>query len=367
MGDKQQAGFTFLGGADDFLVAEAGKSLFQEKAEGLSSDFGKEMIDGRAQNVAEVEKAVKHFCQAIQTQALFAERKVVWLQSITFLHSSVLSRAEGTRACLEVLQERLGNIDTEHVTVLLTASPIDRRSRFVQWCTQEGDFHLIGDEKQKDGALAALIQKECKDLGVSISENARRTLIAKLNSNTRLIREEIHKLATFLGEPGCIEEETVMQLVPDFGESDFFEAAEAFDSGDLSWSLEAVRRHCFAHKDIRGLLSALQGRNRLMLQLRLLIDSGDIRPGWGGISKAILEKVRKQYGQAFTGLDQKSPFNLFTQNPWYLNRLAEKAASLSIKQLFDRQEGLLQAFKMLLDRPNEQEEILRQFALRHVR
>lgn len=358
--------FTFIGGGDDFIVGEAGQSFFEEKAQRVNSDFGKEIVNGQAQNVAEVAKAINQCRQAIQTQALFGECKVVWFKSINFLGSSVVSRAEGTRTSVERLQESLSGIDPKYVTVILTASPIDRRNCFVKWCTKQGDFRLRGDEKQKGNTLAALIKKECTALQVTLTEAARQTLIVKLNSNPRQVREEIHKLAAFLGKPGSIKEEHVLQLVPDFGESDFFEAAEALDSGNLSWCLEAIRRHCFAHKDIRGLLTALQRRNRLMLQLRMLIDSGDIRPGWGGVSKATLTKVQEKYGQDFVALDQKSPFNLFTQNPWYLNRLAEKAARFPIKQLLDRQQDLLQVFEALLERPTEQEEILSNFALRHI-
>ena len=53
-------------------------------------------------------------------------------------------------------------------------------------------------------------------------------LIEKVNGNARLVSVEIEKLAVFVGVGGTIDENTVNELVPNFGEGDFFEATDAF-------------------------------------------------------------------------------------------------------------------------------------------
>ena len=56
---------------------------------------------------------------------------------------------------------------------------------------------------------------------------------------------EIKKLCVYVGEEGRIDEQTINALVPNFGEGDFFEATDAFFSGNLEWTLEALKRHFF--------------------------------------------------------------------------------------------------------------------------
>ena len=202
-------------------------------------------------------------------------------------------------------------------------------------------------------------------MAVSIGSAAAELLVAKLSANTRLVIEELRKLATFLGvEGGVIEEKHVTELVPDFGESEFFETAEAFFSLDLEWSLDAIRRHFFTHRDARGLISMLQGRNRLLIQLRVLLDAGKISPGSRGLNKSVLGEAARAYGHYFDGLDGRSNFNLFTQNPWYLGRLSGAAQKVPLKRLIDFQTAFLVAFEEIIARPNEHEQVMRKLAVR---
>ena len=76
--------FTFICGDDDFLVSEKGKEWFVEQTKDLSDDLSKEVVDGRAGNIAEVEEALSRFRSAVQTLSMFGERKVVWLKMSIF-------------------------------------------------------------------------------------------------------------------------------------------------------------------------------------------------------------------------------------------------------------------------------------------
>ena len=52
--------FTFICGDDDYLVSEQGKEWFAEQTKDIADDLSKEVVDGRAGNVAEVEDAIAH-------------------------------------------------------------------------------------------------------------------------------------------------------------------------------------------------------------------------------------------------------------------------------------------------------------------
>ena len=88
--------FTFICGDDDYLVSERGKAWFAAQTKDLMDDLSKEVVDGRAGNVAEVEEAMNRFISAVQTLSLFGERKVVWLRDVSFLANSQTGNAQGT-------------------------------------------------------------------------------------------------------------------------------------------------------------------------------------------------------------------------------------------------------------------------------
>ncbi|MEO0508904.1 MAG: DNA polymerase III subunit delta [Verrucomicrobiota bacterium] len=357
--------FTFICGDDDFLVSERGKDWFAGQTKELMDDLSREVVDGRAGNIAEVEQALSRFTIAVQTLSLFGERKVVWLKDVNFMADSQTGRAQGTLDLLENLKGLLEGLNPEAVGVLITAQPVDKRRSFFKWCKKAADFIALEGAKDAPAAYAQLVNEECEKAGVSMSRDAALLLIGKVNGNTRLIVEETRKLCTFAsGNEDPISEQLVNELVPNFGDADFFEAGDAFFSLKLEWTLEALRRHFFTNNESRGLLGSLQSRNRLLIQLRVLLDAGAIRLGGRGISKSDLEAAARIYGHHFGEDSEKSNLNVFTQNPWYLGRLAETANKLPMKKLIAFQIAFSDAFEAIIQRPNEQEEVCRELAVK---
>lgn len=356
--------FTFIAGDDDFLVDRAGKACFEVWSKELDDPMSAELVEGMAQKVDDVEQAVTRFQDAVQTMALFGGRKAVWLRGVNFLADSKTGQAEGTKQQVERLQSILEKCDPEAVSIVITATPVDRRRREFKWFQTHGDARDIksgGDP----GALADLVRAETERLKVKMSPAAEIMLIEKVNGNTRLVLGEIAKLATYIGdEGGVIDESLVRDLVPQFGEGDFFEYTEAFFQYDLPWALDALKRYFFVHKEARPLIATLQGRNRLLIQLRVLMDGGEIRLGARGIAKNEFEQAAARYARHFGG-KEKSNLNLFTQNLWYLgNKLAPSAKKLTLRRLIDFQIAFLAAFEGLIEHPNDQENVMRELTLR---
>ncbi len=374
--------FFFICGADEFLVQRAGQQRFDALvAEAGADEFSREVISGFAANISEVEAAINRFREAVQTVPMFGGGRVVWLKDVSFLADNVTGRAEGTLKLVEDLQQLLAAVHPAEAAVLITAAPVDRRRAFPKWCEKTADFALIGGDSDAGGeALAGIVLAEARSLGVTFAPGAVELLLAKVGANTRLLVEEVRKLATYAGLPAeasakagdpsaqlgtggaIIEESHVIELTPNTAEGDFFEAAEAFFSGDLKWALAALHRHFFAGGDARPVISALQNRNRILLQLRALLDAGEVRlgpRGVDGLPRAATAHAAK-FGEA---AGEKSAYNIFTQNPWYLGKLASGKLP-SLRRLIDNQHELIAAFEEIIRRPNEQEEVLRAMAVR---
>jgi DNA polymerase-3 subunit delta len=355
--------FTFLCGADDFLVGRLARERFDALAADVPDEFAREVVNGFAGNVGEAAGAVNRFREAVQTVAMFGGRRLVWLKDVNFLADSVTGRAEGTLRAVEDLQGVLAAVNPAETLVLVSASPVDRRRSFPKWCEKQADFTLVGGDGEAGGeALAAVARAEAQGLGTRFEPGAVELLLAKVGANTRLLVEEVNKLAAYAGEGEAITEEHVAELTPNAAEGDFFESAEAFFSGDLRWTLAALGRHFFAGGDARPVISALQNRNRILLQVRALLDAGEVRLGPRGLDG--MPRAAAAFGRHFTGAAEKSSFNLFSQNPWYVGKLAGGARLPSLRRLIDNQREFLHAFAEIIRRPDEQEAVLRDLAVR---
>jgi DNA polymerase-3 subunit delta len=353
--------FIFICGSDDFLVDRLGKERFAALTAEVTDEFSREVLSGFANNVGEVETAINRFRESVQTVAMFGGRRVVWLKGVNFLADSVTGRAESTLKLVEDLQELLGRINPDETAVLITAAPVDRRRAFPKWCEKNAAFTLVGGDDD-GGALESVVLAEAKTAGVTITPDATRLLLAKVGANTRLLVEEVRKLAAYAADDGNITETHVAELTPNVAEGDFFESAEAFFSGDLKWALAALRRHFFTGGDARPIISALQNRNRILIQVRALVDAGDARLGARGLDG--LPRAAGAYAAHFTGATEKSSFNVFTQNAWYVGKLAGSGKLPSLRRLIDNQQAFIAAFEGIVQRPNEQEEVLRDMTLR---
>jgi DNA polymerase-3 subunit delta len=211
--------FTFVCGTDDFLVGRLGKERFEALAEGVTDEYSREIINGFAANVSEVESAVNRFREAVQTVSMFGGRRVIWLKDVNFLADSVTGRAESTGKAVEALQQILETVNPAETAVLITAAPVDRRRSFPKWCEKNADFSLAGGDGDSAGeALAGVVLAEARSLGAKFGPGAVELLLAKVGANTRLLVEETRKLSSYAGEGATIGEEDVTELTPNTAE-----------------------------------------------------------------------------------------------------------------------------------------------------
>lgn len=107
--------FTFICGPDDFLVGRLGKQRFEALAAEVPDEFSREVLNGFAANVGEVETAINRFRESVQTIAMFGGRRVVWLKDVNFLADTVTGRAESTLKLIEDLQQLLEAINPDEI------------------------------------------------------------------------------------------------------------------------------------------------------------------------------------------------------------------------------------------------------------
>ncbi|MEM7672041.1 MAG: DNA polymerase III subunit delta [Verrucomicrobiota bacterium] len=361
-------GFQFFSGDDDYLLTQRAKAVWSDWIEETKADeYSIEIIDGRANNVSDVDGIISQTVGSLQAMSLFGGAKLVWIRNANFFADSVTGRAQGTLDRLDRLKSSIETLDGQSARLLISATPVDRRRAGYKWFYKQGNGQHLAFDGKNLGPLYALIEKMASEAQVEFSGNAREILIAKVSGNARVVENETAKIATMVGPGGTITEDHIHEHVPVFGDTDFFEAAEAFYTLDLSKTLLALDRHFFTFSDARGLISNLQGRNRLLIQIRTLIDAKAIRLSSGprgGVDKSSWESAQRHYGDIFGSDNSKSGFNIFSQNAWYVGMLARTAERLKLKKLVDFQLEFSKAFEQILNRPTEQHTVMRETAIR---
>ena len=339
-------------GDDDYLVRQRAKEVFDELCPEFPDDLSREIIDGRADRVDEVERILSEARSAGETLSLFGGGKLVWINEANFLNQTKTGAAQGSKEALEAFKPFLENLG--ETKLIFSACPVHRSHAFVKWLQKNAIYEDVAKNEKEDITFRRLVQDTAKEFGVRFSNGALEYLAGKIGAHSRLGVEETKKLASYLGKDGGeITEELVIDMVPDFGEGDFFEASEAFFSGKLDWAIDAIDRHFFQGKDARPLLATLQNRNRLLIQLRVLVDGKELDPNQR-LSKDQLERIGKKYQDHFSDSNEKSTLNLFSQNPWFLGRLLPLVRKFSTRRLIDLQSDLIKAFQDVLEQPKEQ-------------
>jgi DNA polymerase-3 subunit delta len=361
------ASLAFFGGADDYRVDRLARAWFEEHTQGIEDDFSKEILNGNVSNVGELEELLGQMRQATQTLSLFGGKKVVWLKDCNFMSDAGVGRHAGSKERVEEWEEMFLSIEGGDVEVVVSASPIDRRKAFFKFFEKNAGecTVVVADAKGQEQENLRFLYGEAKRLNIRLGESAARMLLAKIPDASRLWVLELEKLASYVGEPdGEITEEMVRDQVSVFGEGDFFEAAEAFFALDLPWTLAALDRHFFHESQPRPLLMSFLSRNRLMIQLRALVEGGLVSPGSRSLTKAMLDSAAAKMHPLLSDTSNKSGFNVFTQNPWYLGKLYETASRLKLRSWLRIQQEILRAFDATLQRPDEPLEIFRELAIR---
>lgn len=356
--------FTLVTGDDDYLVEREARARFAKMTEGVTDDMSKEVVDASCTKVSDVESVLGTFKSAVKTMSLFGDKKFVWLKNFNWIADSQLGKSEGAKACVEQFLETLKNLDPNGVEVIVSAYPLDGRRREAKQLKELADVVEMKAGKDPD-AHAGRLMDEARALGVKLDPDAARTLVAKVNGSLRMMESELKKLACYAGEGGSIDERTVIGMVPTFGEGDFFEPVEAFYSHDLPWTLDALRRYFYQNDESRPLIASLQSRCRLLIQLRAMMDAGVLRVGSRGISQGEFAAAQRAYAKHYPDEAAKVKYNVFAANLWYLgNKIAPAANLFTLKRLVDTQLALIDAFTGILERPDEQEAVMREFAVR---
>ena len=359
-----------VAGKDEYLVDRDARALFEAAKKKLGSEAEAEVIDGAMIRVEDAQGIETRFIESLRTLPMFGGAKVLWLRNLNWVADTQQGRSEEAKERLGAMLSALPTAPDD-VHVIISATPYDGRRKDLSALKETADefvVHAAGRpspfgpdpaaEQQAEMAAAHL-----RSLGVKFERGVPEAVVGRVGQSTRLVLGECDKLATYAGKGGSLRESDVHLLVPVFGDGDFFEPIEAFAARDLPWALAALDRYFFNESSARPLLSALQNRLRLLIQIRALADSGDFRLSETGLPKGAFETASARHGPTF-GSAAKSSANVFSQNPWYVsNKVAPAASRYALAELIDAQLACADCFDAS-NRGADEEQAVRALFLR---
>jgi len=341
-----------VAGKDEYLVERDARAFYDQAVQKAGADADKEIIAGLINRVDDARPIEIQFLESINTLSMFGGAKVVWLRNLNWISDLVAARSDEVKESLAKVLAGAAACEGP-VSVIISCTPYDGRRKDLAVFKDKADQFVVHasaakspfskEDPQADMQLG-LIAKVFQDADVKVARGVPEVIVGRVGQSTRMVIMEAEKLAVYAGPGGTLKEADVHRLVPTFGEGDFFEPIEAFAERDLAWSLEALDRYFFNEDSCRPLLSALQNRLRLLIQIRSLADSGDFRVSEAGLPKGAFETASMRHGSTF-GSAAKSSANVFSQNAWYIgNKVAPAAARYTLAELVDAQLGCSECF-----------------------
>ena len=233
-------------GSDESEVKRVAAELASNLTPPGAGDFGLEIIDGAADNADQAEARVRSAIEALQTLPFFGNTKVVWLKNANFLGDDQKARSAAVQSVLEELSELVDSGFGPGVTLLISATDLDKRRSFYKALLKRAEVQVFdrldsGRSGWEEEALE-MVQQRTKKRKLQFDDDALDLFVLLTGGDTRQIDNELEKIDTFLGNDREVNAELVRELVPLSRAGVIFELGNALAARDLQLSLKLVRR-----------------------------------------------------------------------------------------------------------------------------
>jgi DNA polymerase-3 subunit delta len=343
-----ESSFQFIFGLDEFFVELKTKAVIE-----MLADTSLEVIDGQMNTVADMKRVFEIIVESLRTVDFFEPRKCVWLRNTNLFASTSPAMTETGQDAVERWLHFLKQLPDE-TYFLISASGVDKRTKLFKTIQSLACCTEL-EEAEQGSRLRALMEKLSGQYAVMMDPDAAELFIQKLNGHPRMISNEFEKLACLNNFRGTITRDCVLSNTPTVPNDEFFEPVEAFYAGDFRRYLQSLGNHYLLHKEVRSVLSALQNRNRLLLQIAYLRQNHAMT----SCDKQSLASMEPMFRQFFGPMGAKNTFCLFSQNPWYVSHLK---TCFPYEILLQLQTDFVEVFDQLLKEPKNAYPIMENLA-----
>tara|TARA_R110000850_G_scaffold30231_18_gene83405 strand:- start:139 stop:1239 length:1101 start_codon:yes stop_codon:yes gene_type:complete len=269
-------------GNDEAEVKEAALRLSQKLAP-KDDEFGLEIVSGGADNSDHAVRIVGQTIEAIQTLPFFGGDKLVWLQGANFFSDNQTGKSATTLSAVDALTELLQAGLPSDVTLIISATDVDKRRVFYKKVSKLGDvksFDKVDVSKAGwETAVMGKVSGRAREIGLTFEGNALERFVLMVGAETRVLESELEKLALFVGDRAATEKD-LGEIVAASHTGVIFEIGDSIARKDLPQTLTLIEKQLRRGESPVGiLLAAIVPRVRSLLHARDLIERHGIRVG----------------------------------------------------------------------------------------
>jgi DNA polymerase-3 subunit delta len=280
----KNAGVRVVAGSDEAEVKRRAAELAEEMAGPDAGEFGKDVIDGAADNADQAAGRIHETRQSLLTLPFFGGEKLVWLKNANFLADTVLGRSAAVADALERLQETLAEGLPGGVKFLLSAIEPDKRRSFYKGlgkiCSIEVFDKVDSSRGGWEEAAGSMIEGRARERGLRMGTEAVELLAMLTGGDSRQVDNELEKIDLYMG-PARREAtvDDVRTLVPLSRAGVVFELGNALAARETGRCFELIEQLLKQGESAVGiLLVAIAPTVRSLLLVKDLMDRHRLRP-----------------------------------------------------------------------------------------
>ncbi|HEV3148768.1 MAG TPA: DNA polymerase III subunit delta [Chthoniobacterales bacterium] len=232
-------------GSDESEVKRMAADLAAKLTPPDAGDFGLEVIDGVVDNADQAASRIRSTIEALQTLPFFGG-KLVWLKNANFLGDTAIGRAASVQSALFELAEIIKGDFGANVTLLLSATEVDKRRSFYKTLTNRAELQIFDRlDSSRSGweeGATEIVRARAQKRKLQFDDEALDLFVLLTGGDTRQIDSELEKIDIFLGEERRVNVDLVRELVPLSRTGVIFELGNALAERDLERALTLVRR-----------------------------------------------------------------------------------------------------------------------------
>ena len=342
-GPAQPAPVVLMAGSDDYEVSQRSRDLFAKWcAEAGGMDH--EIIQASVSNSGEAISALGKLRESLQTLPFFGSAKVIWFKNCNFLSEDRPASA----AVLEHLVHLSGELKTfswSGVRLLISAGKVDKRKTFYKTLEKIGTVEIFeglsGEDRDWPMQAENIAQRQIRSLKKTISDEALASLVANVGPNSRLLINEIEKLALYIGPRPDIRVEDVSTIVVRNKQARAFALGDALGARDLPRLIRTLDEELWEmkvdpKKSEIGVLYGLISKVRAMLFAKEML-----REEWITASNDFAGFKRQLAAIPRDKMAADKRFNPLDMNAYVLFSALPHARNYSIQELVQAMELLL--------------------------
>lgn len=273
-----------VAGSDEAEVKRAAALLADELSGPDAGEFGRDIIDGAAENVDQAVTRVHQTIEALLTLPFFGGEKLVWLKNANFLADSVMGRSESVLEALAKLGEVLSEGLPPGIKLLISAIEPDKRRAFYKTLTKLASVQVFDRTDTSragwEDAAGEFARAQAQRRGVKFEPEALEFFILLTGGDSRQIDNEIEKLDLYIGpERRTITAEDVQTMVPLSRAGVVFEIGNAIAERNLNRSLKLIDQLITKGESAIGiLLAAIIPMARCLVMAKDLMQRHRLQP-----------------------------------------------------------------------------------------